>query len=214
MSEKLMIKTISKKLIYEIQNEGVKISYGKWLRGIHTYYEYIVHFEDIGKELTYKRGKKFAFYIFLIFTILSIIGMIYSILGLDGFDGRGLFLYISSILMWSICAYFSYKDENLKTTYLKTRKNALYFIETEKNGEEVKKFIDLIYAKAKEYIKEKYGKIDMDLPYYFQLNNIEQLKANEIITEEEYKQMVAPVVRSLSEARLRTFYFANLQICV
>lgn len=205
MSEKLIVKTMSKKLVYEIQNDGVNVSYSKWFRGIHTYYEYKIHFEDIGTGFTYKRGKKFVSYLFLIFSGLSFIGLISSILGLDDMEGRGFFVFIPSAIFWLILAYLAFRDENLTMIYMNTRKEGLFFIETKRNKEEVEKFIDLIYLKAKECIKQKYSILDEDLPYDFQLNNVELLRQNGVITEYEYNQIIAKLEKKDKKVGFQIF---------
>ncbi len=57
------------------------------------------------------------------------------------------------------------------------------------NKEEVEKFLDILISKVKDYLKEKYGKIDLDIPEDMLMRNFLFLRNSELITEKEYEEL-------------------------
>jgi len=64
-----------------------------------------------------------------------------------------------------------------------------YFIYTEKNKNEVDRFIDLIFKKQIDFFKRKYYKVDPVLPYQTQYDRYVWLYSNEYITQNDFEDI-------------------------
>jgi len=84
--------------------------------------------------------------------------------------------------------YFSIKKLKNELTLIGGEQNVTFFNDL-KNEKELNEFIDHLIKSANIYIRNKYCKIDLDLPEERQMAIFHWLKDREIINEKEYEKL-------------------------
>jgi len=157
-------------------------------KSISTLFEVEIPFEEINLKKIIIRKKSEIFLLFLsgLFAIVLVINLIMKIFEEPGIDWP-------AILIFSIITFFCI------ITTLFTRVHS-YYIPTTNNGMlEIyygkpnlactEKFLDDLKLSINLFLKNKYGKIDKNLPIDTQLSNLMWLRDRDILTEEEFENL-------------------------
>ena len=172
----LETKRLLKTSTIELFNDKIKVFKTSPFESV----EFEVSYEQIEKKKTVETKANFGLLICVL--LLSITGIFY-LLGNSPVTGIKLLSFGAAIL---VVSFFT----KLKIITIKTYEGQnieLYFTRGNKNN--VLAFADKIIASANEYILTKYSRIDKDLPIENQLNKLEYLRNNELITQEKFDQL-------------------------
>lgn len=97
-------------------------------------------------------------------------------------DGGFFFILITIIVLPFFFNYYNYYE-------IKTKDESIILRCSKKKKEEAEDFIFLLINASKQYLKNKYGFVDADIPKEVQFQNYRWLLQNAIISEEEYQEM-------------------------
>ena len=153
-------------------------------------------YEEITQDLKiFKSSSKRWFIAGTLFLIIAIICITCRLLGED-VDNL-------SLIAWTICAVICFGIYILKyesvMQMLLTDGKAIFFFLNKPSDTIFNEFIESLYIKRNEYLKEKYTKIDEDLPLEQQLYRINLLKEEDIINNVEYKKLKELIIRRKKE---------------
>ena len=170
---------------FEILDKGLLIK----SKQINNYLEWITSYNEITKEVWVQKvgGNEFfsvagicALSVIIIFITKLVGGKIETI----GNDGEFIWIVISIISCFiPILTTKRYK------LLMCTDDKGIDFLYSENQKKEVDEFIQNIIKERDTYFKNKYAKIDMTFSKEENLNRIEWLKNEEIITESEYSEL-------------------------
>jgi hypothetical protein len=148
---------------------------------------YSLPFEEVGTRKFYKSASKTFPYIFISIVTFMLIILLYSYLFIKDSMNDGTFWV--NITLWSFINIGIFLSTKQKSIYLVGTPRSVEFFEDLPNKEEVEKFLDILISKVKDYLKEKYGKIDLDIPEDMLMRNFLFLRNSELITEKEYEEL-------------------------
>lgn len=150
--------------------------------------EYTVPLEEVGRTRFFNAPSQSANYIsaafFIGFAIVTTAGYLLS----DGPKEDLIWIIIGNAIFLSIgaaCIFLRGKEE----IHLTGSNTTISFFANSPSRSTVNDFIDVILARNKEVILEKYAKVDPDLPEETQMNQLYWLKTREFITESEYERL-------------------------
>jgi hypothetical protein len=180
--EKLEQRYLLKKKEFELKEKGIVIRTHEF----SEYAEVTVPYEDITRDSTISKSSSKRWFIAgTVFLLIALICIIYRLTGedVDSFN----------LVVWAICAAVCFgiyilKYESIKKIML-TNGKAIYFFLDKPNDKIFNEFICNLYIKRNEYLKERYAKIDTDLPLEQMLYRINWLKENEIINNDEFVEL-------------------------
>ena len=168
------------KRIYELTDNGLK---GQ-LRRLFNSSEYFVDYEDIGvRILNSKSGNTVWLIIAIIGLVLPILLLTLRLFGGD-VEGGAELLYLTIGLVSGLIYWLTYS----KSFYLvqQGNKNAIEFIYNNPTKDELGKFIETLKEKRKTVLNDKYGQINVLLPYEQNHQNILWLFNNDVIPKDEF----------------------------
>ena len=169
---------------YTIKANGLHVR----SKTIGTQYEVEIPFEEINvKKVIIKKKSE----IFLL-VLSSIFGLVFIANFLMKISGQPDISWTTLLVLLSITSFCS-----LVTFFVRVHS---YFIPTTNNGlieiyfgkptlAETDKFLTDLKQNINLFLKDRYGKIDKDLPKDVQLSNIMWLRDREIIDEEEFETL-------------------------
>ena len=147
-------------------------------------YEFML--DNIGLDKVYKADStilgKIFFYVCLALPIALTVA---KLLG-SNIDNNTL---IINYVIWFGLAIVGYFRKSQDDIYLTGGPMALVFYRTIPTEKEVSDFIDGTIAASKKYIKEKYAKVNIDIPQEMFFGRLNLLKEKNIITESEYQEI-------------------------
>jgi len=157
-------------------------------KSINETKEWTVKVETIGTTKYYQKRSKLIEYLVAGFLILFAISIsVASILDKEHFVGVGPILF-SLTLFGGLAALIITSPRKKELTILGGSTEVTFFPDSP-SKEEVEAFIEVLMENSKKILLEKYGKIDIDLPEETQMNNLNWLKNQEILSEEEYERL-------------------------
>ena len=178
--------------VFEIEEKGLAIKSKKF----SIYVELTVPFEDITRTSTIvKSGSKGWFISGTVFLIFAFVCLISRLIGED-ID------YLSDVI-WLVCAVICYgiyilKYQNIKNIMCTDGKAICFYLD-KPNKDAFDSFINILFKRRKEFLKEKYTKIDLDFPLEQQLYRIKWLKDEEIINDSEYINLKTLIIEGKKE---------------
>ncbi len=173
----LETKGFFKKQRIEILSNRLLVLNKNWFNHL----EYEILFDDIETKKTVKRELNRD----LIF--VGVLVMIFAVL-LSSAGGRSEAISI----IWIICFLFVGAGLLTKkgTIIINSYSNFPIVLNfKKKNEKKTRDFADSIIEKTKDYLINKYGRIDKDLPIDSQLNSIEHLRIKDLIDEKKFEEL-------------------------
>lgn len=148
--------------------------------------EGLYRFEDIGTDkISQKITKKGWLYGAIFLFLLSVILFVDELGGSDVESGAGLFYFSFAIVCLGL--YFFTSADYM---YLTGDNMApIQFFRSKPNPENVENFIDEVLNARKIYLKNKYAKVDPDIPAQDQIYSFINLREQGIITKEEFENL-------------------------
>ncbi len=155
-------------------------------RSLRKNEKYEIMLDNIGLDKVYKSDSTILGKIFFFFCLAVPIAMTIALLaGSQINTGTLVFNYV----LWFGFAIVGYFKKSQDDIYLTGGARALVFFRTIPNEKEVSDFIDDIIAASKKYVKEKYAKVNIDIPQEMFFGRLNLLKEKDIITESEYQEI-------------------------
>jgi len=176
MNTEIEIKSFLKRLKISILDKKAKII----RQNIFKYIEYEISLEDIMPNKTIKSelNRDFIFMAFLSF----IIGFFLSVFGWD----LGFAIFLGLCVVFLLIGLFTKK----RTITINTLSDSpIIFMYKKSNENDIRDFADLLIKRSKDYIINKYSKVDKDLPKESQLANIEYLRNNDLIDDPKFEEL-------------------------
>jgi len=176
MNTEIEIKSFLKRLKISILDKKAKII----RQNIFKYIEYEISLEDIMPNKTIKSelNRDFIFMAFLSF----IIGFFLSVFGWD----LGFAIFLGLCIVFLLIGLFTKK----RTITINTLSDSpIIFMYKKSNENDIRDFADLLIKRSKDYIINKYSKVDKDLPKESQLANIEYLRNNDLIDDPKFEEL-------------------------
>ncbi|HET6555904.1 MAG TPA: hypothetical protein VFG54_01230 [Prolixibacteraceae bacterium] len=183
MSEKHVCKSLFSTLNIEITKTGVEVK----KKTLSNYDEYQIEFDALTTKKTIKKemniGLLFLCLGFLIPTIFNLLDALFN-----SDSGFGTTIFFSVITLFFLLVSISTRKRIVTlTSYYGQKELEIPF--NNKNELKVREFADLIIEKTKEFLINKYAKVDKDLPKDTQLENIISLKDRHLITDDEFDRL-------------------------
>ena len=180
MNDKFEQKRLFRSKSIKILKSGVEIKY----KSLFSYKEYSIDFEQLSTKKSIIKESNSGILFFVFGFGLATIVIFLNVLA-DGDKGLGstFFFLFLTLLFLSIALltrkkvivlHTNYGADNLEISFNRT------------NEALVREFADLIINKTKEFLLNKYSKIDKDLPKENQLENLSFLRDKDLIDEAEY----------------------------
>lgn len=182
--ESLYQKSLLKEKFFEITRKGVEIKEKSITRNI----EFMINFEDITSQTKVFEFKK------IIWKLLSFISLFKFLIPLyKGINRESILVSlkifpISVLLMISFMFIYYYTIEK-NIMLICSDGTGIAFLKSNSTEEQVRNFITTILKHRNEYMKNKYGNVDYDLPYENQVSTFNYLRDEKIITSEEYEEL-------------------------
>jgi hypothetical protein len=149
--------------------------------------EWTVKLDEIGNKIYYHAQPKTPGYIaaavFGVFIIILTIGFI-----LDK-NGKDYNILIINYLIWVPIILFFVLKPAKKEIHIINGKYSLSFYQDKPGKVEVEQFVNTLLKQSKQYILDKYGHVDPDLPEDSQMNILNWLKNSDIISQEKYDEL-------------------------
>lgn len=173
---KLETKGFFKKQNIEILSNRLFIDKKTWFKHL----EYEISFDDIETKKTVKRELNrdlvaAGFFLFFIGIAINVGGgtVIFAILSIISI----LLILIGLITKRGTITINNYSNDPIILDFKK------------RNEKQNREFADNIIEKTKEYLINKYSRVDKDLPIENQLNSIEFLRTRDLIDEEKFEEL-------------------------
>jgi len=155
--------------------------------------EWTCSLEELGLKKLYKKQPRFLLNLAVVvcFAIALAAAITYFFFP-EQIDAGG--FYINTVL-WGFLGLFFMLVPVKNEVYLYGGSQDLAFYRNIPNEESVDQFLDELIQATKEYLREKYTKIDKDLAEDIQIENFKWLKDIEVITEQEYQELKEELTR-------------------
>ena len=155
-------------------------------RSLRKNEKYEVMLDNVGLDKLYKSdstipGKIFFFICLAIPIVLTIA----KLLGAN-VDNNSI---IINYVIWFALALVGYFKKSQDDIYLTGGQIALVFYRTIPSEKEVLEFIDKIIVASKKFVKEKYAKVNIDIPQEIFFGRLNFLLEKNVITESEYYEI-------------------------
>jgi len=149
-------------------------------KSVFKYIEYDIPLENIihSKTIKVEINRDLIFWGLTIF----IIGIVFNMA-----DALFIFTILSCISLIFILTGLFTRKRTITINTLSTTSIVLYYRKS--NQSTICNFADTILDKSKEYMINKYSKIDKDLPIENQLNNLEFLWSRDLIDDLKYEEL-------------------------
>jgi hypothetical protein len=185
----LIQRHLFKRTTFEIRNNFLHFH----SKGIANSIEYDILYEEISDKVIYEtKMEDFP----KVTTVIVVIGLI---IGIAKKDTEAI-TFASTLLLLVLWILFATRK---RTASIVLYDNRVLIINLKKpNPEEVKRFVDNLQLKIKEFLKSKYGTIDRDLPLDPQLNNYTWLKNRNIIDDAEFNDLKNKLLRLESDNKI------------
>jgi hypothetical protein len=155
---------------------------------ISTLYEVEIPYEEINvkKVIIRKKSEIFLLVLSTIFCLVFVANLLMKIFGQPDISWATLLILFSITSFCSLVTFFARVHS--------------YYIPTTNNGQleiyygnptlaDTEKFLNDLKLSINQFLKNKYGKIDKDLPRDVQLSNIMWLRDRDILSEEEFNTL-------------------------
>ncbi len=172
------------KKIFELTDTGLRGQQKKLFSSV----EYFVDYEDIGvRILKNKTGRNGLLVASIIGFMLTAVVFISKLAGKDVEPGAEL-LYLTTAIVCGTMYWLTYS----RTFYLvqQGNKNAIEFICDNPTKESLDQFINTLKEKRRVILDDKYGQINVHLPYEQNHQNILWLFNNDVIDKVEFDNRV------------------------
>ncbi|KGX87130.1 hypothetical protein [Pontibacillus marinus] len=169
---------------YELQKDGVKVK----AKGITNNHEYKINFETLGRDIEYYKNGSLGWLIGAIITTIVPLGVLIEdfFLGTEEASfGAGFFYLSISFICFTV--YFSKAKNYLIIT---GGSHNLAFFKNKPSSYDLSEYIEDILLARKDYLRDKYTKIDIGYSFEDQVNIYRRLREEKIITEQEYENLV------------------------
>jgi hypothetical protein len=169
---------IQNNISFNIEDAGIvkKTSSKNGVSELHYSFESITNNKVCALE-----DNKALLVIATIMAVISIISFAY-----DGMDFSALICFALSGLL-----YYLYYKTRVKKLYVSTSDGQpLFFVADNPNLEEVAAFVDAVYAARNVYLLSKYSNLTKHVDYASQLNNLNWLLNNRVLSKGQYDQKI------------------------
>lgn len=174
--ESLVVKSLFKKLKIEIQENKILVL----KKSPFLYTEFEISFEEL--ESKKKVKKEYNHGVMALALLVFCFGLIFSFVG-----AYHIFLVVFTI---SFVLFLTGLFTRRKRIEINTLTEGILEIPFESaNEENVRAFADTIIRSARQYMVDKYGKVDKDLPIEGQLDNLLFLRNKEFIDEHKFEEL-------------------------
>ncbi len=192
MTNILQQRRFLKKRHFELTDTGLKIIVTKPF----NFFEEEFPFENITKRTAKRRSPN---RLVLIISVIALIGFFITFIGkLDGDKTIGwddVLFYVVFLMFQSILFWITFSN-NINLILSDGRYIA--FIANSPNKKAVKGYMDLIFAKQKQVLLDKYGQKDSYLSNEQLAINIKWLLDKEVITDDEYMELTSKYFKNNS----------------
>ena len=175
---------IFNKWMYEINEKGLHIKQKNYFNTV----EFFVDFEQIGiRKLEISRGRNGWLTGSIIGALLTAAIIMVKSFGGDA-EANGFILYFSISILCGLIYWLTYS----KTIHLvqNGNNNAIEFMYNKPNKEVLDKFFETLIESRKITLTQKYGQINLMLPYEQNHQNILWLFNNDVIEKEEFDKKI------------------------
>ncbi|MFP9113287.1 hypothetical protein ACLI1A_05060 [Flavobacterium sp. RHBU_3] len=118
-----------------------------------------------------------------------------------------IWMILAGFMVATCIFHFLYKEEVWR---LRIHNNSNIFINIKKPSKvEVDEFIEELFNQRQRYLRETYLRITKNLSYELQLNSLNSLKANEVITPKEYQEFLAELDALFNDYKKPIEFFLN-----
>jgi hypothetical protein len=158
------------------------------VKNLASSYEVEIPFEEINlkKIIRQKKTDSVIIIVGIFFGLIFILNFIFRIIGNSTLSWDAIIVLFVFTALSGLIAYINTKKQIL----LPTSNNGLLEIYDGRPSKEIsEKFIFDLTSKSNIYLKNKYGKIDRDLPVEPQLANLVWLKEREILNNDEFEDL-------------------------
>ena len=152
--------------------------------------EYTIKFEELGFELVKKRVKSanIPFYCFLVFDLFYVGLLSTSVACKEPFEQQ--LFWLGALLFFSVLTVLAFYSRNKDVVYLTGGKQTLELFATRPDKHIVAAFIASIHQAMRRYYKEKAACFDQNLPYEVRLARLEWLSEKQVISLNEYRNLL------------------------
>ena len=174
--EKIEIKSLFKKQIVTVLSNKILIS----KKTLTDFLEFEIGLDEIETKKVVKSETN---------NNLMALGFLFTIIGII-INSVGATIVFAIILLFSLFLFLLGFLLRKNTITILSYSSAPIILEFKKSNEkEVRDFAENLIKKSKEYLIEKFSKIDKDLPFENQLNGIEFLRTKDLITDSEFEKL-------------------------
>jgi hypothetical protein len=142
--------------------------------------------DSLGSDISYKADSTIIGKVFFFICLAIPIAMTVALLAGSEID-RG--TLIVNYVIWFGLAIFNFLKQSQDDVFLVGGQKYLVFYRAIPNEKEVLEYINEIIVASKAYIREKYAKVDPDIPHDMFFARLLWLKEKGIINESEYREM-------------------------
>jgi uncharacterized integral membrane protein len=155
---------------------------------ISTLYEVEIPFEEINlkKVIIRKKSEIFLLVISVIFAFVFVANLLIKLFGDPDINWPTILILFGITCFCSLVTFFV----RVHSYFIPTTNNGLLEIYFGKpNLAETEVFLSDLKHSINQFLKDKYGKIDMDLPRDVQLSNLMWLRDREILSDDEFETL-------------------------
>jgi|3_EtaG_2_1085321.scaffolds.fasta_scaffold24057_2 hypothetical protein len=182
MKELIQKKGLQKKH-YKILDDKLYIN----IKSTQEHNEWICSLEELGLKKLYKKQSRIVLNI-VVFACLIIVlsALLTYIFAPEQIDQRTLYFNMG---IWGFIGIFFSLIPTKNEIYLYGGIQDLSFFRNKPDEKTVDQFVDELIEHTKQFLKNKYAKIDKDLNKDLQISNFHWLKNIEVITNEEFEEL-------------------------
>jgi len=191
--DKLKQKRLLNENQFELADKGLLYK----CKSLAEYVELTIPYEEITKEITVvKKGSKNWLFTGIIFLLIAFSVLISRLSGESVESSAEIIWLIVALACFSV---FLLKYKNNRNIIC-TDGKAICFYQDKPNKETLDLFIESLYKKRNEYLKDKYTKIDLDFPAEQYLYRIQWLRDEGIINDIEFNEIKTKIMEGKKES--------------
>lgn len=177
---------------FEITEKGLKVI----KKTLFNYFEHFINYNNISREITHQKVNPAALVLLPVLSIISGLAMLISRINNTTVDPPPLFLevLIPEAVGFASLVYTLYVKDKMEYVFI-NGKNQIRLYRNIPDPTTVDLFLLGLFESRKDYLKERYTRIDCDLPVKGQLDNLSALLEQGIINTEEYEILKLQLVK-------------------
>ncbi len=173
-----------------LQRKHYKILDGKLyvnIKSTQEHNEWTCSLEELGLKKLYKKQPRIILNIAIAVCLTIVLASFLTyIFAPEQIDQRTLYL---NIVIWGFLGAFFFLIPTKNEIYLYGGTQDLSFFRNKPDEKTVDQFVDELVERTKQFLRNKYARIDKDLNHDVQIGNFNWLKDIEVITNEEFEAL-------------------------